>query len=154
MKFVFILLVILSSQSIFANSYGTYSVPVSPELEPFATFDLLDAEVVVTATHVKLSYSLPAELVGVGHERIVLNGKRRPDGTLKLKGPLGTARCHSAGSDAECVVEYEDMVIDLAGAETAINARTIDPLERMARLSVAKIFSSEPVGIVKLDLEI
>lgn len=142
----------LVAQSVYASDYGSYTVPVPTELAPYATFSLPDAKLERNATHVTLSYKLPAELVGADHEAITLKGKIRPGRALLLTGKYGDASCLSTNGKTECVVEYDDLEQDMTSAEAAIAVRTQDLAERAARLEVAKLFGSEPVGIVEIKL--
>lgn len=150
MKIVLALLVLTQTASVFAASYANYTVPVSAELAPYASFVLNSATVIEDQAGVVVSYDLPAELVGTGHPPIVLGGKKRPGQVLLLEGEFGEASCFSRHAKLECIVKYEDLEIDLAGVENILNQRIADPHERELRLQVAKIFGGEPVGIVDI----
>jgi hypothetical protein len=150
MKKILALTLLSLSLPVLADAYGTYTVPVPAELAPFATFMLNDSQVTQDSTGVVVSYDLPAELVGPNHPTIVLGGKHRQGGIMILEGEYGEASCFSRNAKLECIVQYEDLEIDLAGVENILNQRIADPHERELRLQVAKIFGGEPVGIVEI----
>ena len=151
MKNIFALALLSLSLPVLADAYGTYTVPVPPELAPFAQFVLNDSQITSDNTGVVVSYDLPIELVGPNHPTIVLGGKQRPGGIMILQGEYGDASCFTRAEKVECIVQYEDLEIDLAGVERILAARNIGPHERELRLQVAKIFSGEPVGIVEIS---
>lgn len=134
----------------FAASYSQYSVPVPAELAPYATFVLNSSTITEDATGIVMSYDLPVELVGPNHPTIVLGGKHRQGGIMILQGEFGEASCFSRAEKVECIVQYEDLEIDLAGVERILAARNISSHERELRLQVAKIFGGEPVGVFEI----
>ena len=152
MKRILALTLLSLSLPVLANGYGAYTVPVPPELAPYATFMLNDSNVMSDSTGVVVSYDLPAELVGPNHPTIILSGKQRQGGIMILEGKYGEASCFTRAEKVECIVQYDDLEIDLAGVESILNQRIADPHERELRLQVAKIFSGEPVGIVEINL--
>lgn len=138
------------SFSAMAASYSQYSVPVPEELVPYATFVLNSSTVVEDANVITVSYDLPAELVGANHPPIVLAGKKIPGNVLLLEGEFGEAACFNRNAKLECIVEYDDLEVDIAGVERILTHRVTDPQERELRLQVAKIFGGEPVGIFEI----
>lgn len=134
----------------FVHASATYTVPVPAELTGFAKFDLNDAVLSTVGSKITLSYSLPKELVGDNYGAIVLRGKKRSDSAFTLKGEFGDATCLANAQKTECIVDYDDLVIDRIGAVVAINARTENLRERALLIEVARIFESEPVGVIEL----
>lgn len=151
MKNIFALTLLALSLPALADAYGTYTVPVPAQLAPYATFMLNDSQVTRDNTGVVVSYDLPVELVGPNHPTIILGGKNRQGGIMLLEGEYGEASCFTRVDKIECIVQYEDLEIDIAGVERILAARNISPHERELRLQVAKIFSGEPVGIVEIQ---
>lgn len=150
MKKIFALSFFISLPT-FAAAYGTYTVPVPPQLAPYATFVMNDSQITRDNTGVVMTYDLPVELVGPNHPTIVLGGKHREGGIMLLEGEFGEASCFTRAEKVECIVQYEDLEIDIAGVERILAARNISPHERELRLQVAKIFGGEPVGIVEIS---
>lgn len=146
-----ILFATLVSVTTGALAYTTYTVPVSDELAPYAKFVLNNSRVEQDAAGVVVSYDLPPELVGPNHPTIVLGGKKRPGNIMLLEGEFGEASCFNRADKVECIVEYDDLEIDMRGVEQVLRARSNDPLEIERRLQVARIFGGEPVGIVEIN---
>lgn len=150
MKNILALTLLSLSLPALAASYSQYSVPVPAELAPYATFVLNSSTVTEDATGVVVSYDLPVELVGPNHAQIILAGKKSPGNVLLLEGEFGEASCFNRNAKLECIVQYEDLEIDLAAVERILNQRVTDPHERELRLQVAKIFGGEPVGVFEI----
>jgi hypothetical protein len=149
MKFIFFTL--LFNCTAFAQSYGTYHVPVPAELSQFANFEVSDAEIQIANNKINLSYRLPTELVGPIENKVILSGRIRERRILKLRGPNSKATCINSETQLECKVSYPDLVIDSAAVEAHLRETILDPAELMGRLQVANSFSTEPVGIVTLN---
>lgn len=128
----------------------SYEVPVPSELTAFAQYEL-QGKITVNSNGLRvIEYSLPDVLTGSGYSPIILTEKRIVGDEILFKGELGKANCKEVDANFDCHVEYEDLLIDMAKVESAINQRFTDPLEISSRLEVAKIFSGEPVGILKI----
>lgn len=149
MKVLVSFTVLTLSLSSFATEFH-YMVPTIEELKPFANFKLQGSIVHSTDGLIKLNYNLPAELVGEEYQPMSFVGRRKNDGQIDLRGDLGKAKCIEINSILNCDVEYDDLNIDLAAVEKAINTRISEPQERLNKLEVAKFFSGEPVGILQV----
>jgi len=149
MKVLVSFITLIFASGAFATEFN-YMVPTSEELKPFATFKLQGSIIHATDGLIKLNYQLPAELVGENYQPMSFVGRRKNDGQIDLRGDLGKAKCIEINSILNCDVEYEDLDIDLAAVELAINNQSANPQQRLNQLEVAKLFSGEPVGILQV----
>lgn len=125
---------------------GVYSVPVAPELEPYASYPVDDITLCWTGTAVHLGYSLPALLVGK-KERVSFEGGWDPTSqTFALSSADGTATCTPSEPEWRCNEVFANIVVDLE--EVADEAAGLDPAEVAARLEVAAQFANDPIGIL------
>ncbi|MBY0516365.1 MAG: hypothetical protein K2P81_05625 [Bacteriovoracaceae bacterium] len=147
----FLILTLFLSCSAFAQSYGTYHVPVPAELNQFASFEVIDANIQIVNDKINVSYRLPTELVGPIENTVTLSGTIKQRKILKLRGPNSRATCVNTETQLECKVTYPDLIIDNASVEEYLKQTIQDPAELKARLEVATTFSTEPVGIVTLN---
>jgi hypothetical protein len=126
-------------------SGGVYSVPVPPELEPYASYPVDDITLCWTGSAVQLGYSLPALLVGK-KQRVSFTGSYdEPSGDFVLASDDGTATCTPADVWS-CAEIFTGIEVDLE--EVAEEVEDLDPVEAQARLEVAKRFEVDPIGLL------
>lgn len=125
---------------------GEYLVPVPEELREFANFSVeptLDND----RSPRSIRFALPAELIG---EATTIELRRQRDGSFS--GPKADARCTRDEFDFSCETRFKNLDIDLDKAATAIATKFDDPREIDGRIQVARIFSTEPLGILSYRL--
>jgi hypothetical protein len=124
---------------------GVYSVPVSAELEKFASYEVKDTVIDNEAAPSRLRFGLPLALTGVENKIELF---RQTDGTWK--GNNGDSVCSRTNNTLSCKTKFKDLVIDAKAVE-AVNA-SLFAKEFAGRMAVARAFSTEPVGILSYDL--
>lgn len=149
---LFLVLGMLHATSAPAHTmHGTYRVPVaSPELEPYATYEVeYEADYGDTAPG-DLRFWLPDVLTGDAH---VTYSMRAVDGEPgHFVGPQVEGNCAVIERNLGCQVRFRDLQIDPARVESAVRKRFTDPGEIAGRLAVALAFASEPIGILNYPL--
>lgn len=127
---------------------GTYTVPVVPELESFATFDVGDVRFRQRDGQLELSYELPALLVGE-RQRLSFRGSNAADaaGNVVLSGDSGTATCNTEQGLVRCDEVLPGVVLDADKLERELSA--FEPEERAARRAIAEQFSVDPIGVLR-----
>jgi hypothetical protein len=129
---------------------GTYSVPVSADLRPYATFPI-DVSYSKTETQLSIQYNLPETLTGVPNQTISLQGaipQASGNAPIALSGPQTTASCTSSGVSMTCHVAMQSVKTDFGRLQSVLQGLGTAPDEIDSRLEVAKEFSTGPVGIV------
>ena len=129
---------------------AVYSVPVPPELEPYASYPLEGVSLCRLDGGLELGYSLPALLLGKKTRVSFQGGLNAATGTYELSGADGTASCSIAEGQWICHEAFVGLVVDLA--EVAKETEGLDPVEAEARLKVAELFSIDPIGILDFSL--
>jgi hypothetical protein len=134
---------------------GEYSVPVSPELEPFSRYPVDDFCWGKEGESVMLEYSLPRELTGAP-VAVVLKGQDNGQDKFLLEGPLGKAECTREGSaelrNVKCMVRYQNLQMNFGQAARLLVEKFSEPSELMARMKVTILFQGEPEGIIAFPL--
>jgi hypothetical protein len=128
---------------------GTYVVPIEPELEAFARFDVPSVRFDVNGAELTLRYDLPELLLGEAR-RIAFRGVAGADGRYLLEGDEGTASCRPEASSWVC-----DEVLQSLQLDTDKLARLLAGLpdaEARARRSVADRFIVDPIGVLHVPL--
>ncbi len=136
---------------------ATYEVPVPESLSAAATFTLENLNWKLTDDgSVRLAYNLPKDLVGktisVELEGTLSSDSSDPQ-TAELSGSAGTASCTLSATAVTCHEQLSGLApidSDLAVVEKLASSNFSGPSEQ--RVSVAQLFSSEPIGIVYIDL--
>ncbi|MFT3775986.1 MAG: hypothetical protein QM820_62375 [Minicystis sp.] len=137
-----------------AQAYrGTYEVPVTPDLASAATYDVAEVEWTVANGTAKLDYALPLGLVGKS-VRVEFTGPVGASAaTAQLSGVAGTAACTFTGTAISCLENMAGLLPmepDLAVIEQLAKTEYAGPAAD--RITVAKQFASDPIGIVHFDL--
>lgn len=130
---------------------GSYRVPVSTELEPYASFDLNDIEFCMESGAVRLDYDLPELLVGRSEKVRMSGAYTRSAASLDLDSGLGTASCRVADGLWLCRETLHGVSVDASKLDERFAG--LPPEEARARNQVAEIFSSDPIGIVSFAAE-
>lgn len=133
---------------------ATYEVPVPESLSAAATFtfDSLNWKLKNDGS-VRLAYNLPKDLVGKTLS-VELEGALSSDAqTAELSGSAGTASCTLSATTVTCHEQLSGLApidSDFAVVEKLASSDFAGPSAQ--RVSVAQLFSSEPIGIVYIDL--
>jgi len=128
------------------NLDGTYTVPVTPELEPYASFDVSSIQFCDHGGSTSLSYDLPALLVG-DSTHIAFSGvfdAKAP--TLELSGDRGSASCSETGATWSCRETLTGIEIDADKLRERLASRPA--AEAQARTDVSDVFSQDPIGVL------
>ena len=133
-----------------AAPMGYYTVPVTPDLRPYAHFDLSCAKLTTTPSGYHLEYDLPPELVDAASQHVVLDEVSREPGFVVMQGLEGRAHCLDASDHFSCLVSYLTMKIDQTAVQAYIDHRYTEPTERATRAIVARTFGGEPAGIIEV----
>lgn len=128
---------------------GSYSVPVSADLQPYATFPI-SVDYQKTPGHLALQYVLPEELTGVPGQTISLEGDApaTPGAPVVLKGPQGSASCSTSDVSLTCSVKMHDLQTNPSDIASLIQKESTSSVEMNSRAAVANRFLKEPIGIV------
>jgi hypothetical protein len=124
---------------------GRYSVPVAPELEGYATFDVPAIRIRQHGSEIEIAYTLPALLVG-GDEELSFRGSGSADanGVYQLSGDRGQARCQWLEAAFVCDEALRGVEIDRN--ELQREYADLPAAESDARWSIATQFSDDPIG--------
>ncbi|MCA9645831.1 MAG: hypothetical protein H6718_21050 [Polyangiaceae bacterium] len=126
---------------------GSYSVPVSANLEAYAAYPVGDISICRTETTIELGYSLPALLVGK-KTRVDFSGGVDPSATQHvLSGKDGTATCNRIGKAWSCLEHFMGIEVDLQ--RVADEAAALSPAEAQGRIDVATVFQGDPIGVLE-----
>lgn len=133
---------------------GVYTVPVTePSLEPFASqpvvLDWREAN-----EEFRMDYDFPTDLTGVS-QRVSLEGGLTREGTIELAGDLGSATCTPDASRTTfvCTERLPQMAFDLQRLQRDFERRGLPSSEIARRLEVARVFQSDPIGILEFAVE-
>lgn len=131
---------------------GTYQVPAPPNLAAAALYPVEGIKWSVAGQSAVLDYDLPKELVG-STLRVTFAGSVDAAGSAQLTGEVGTADCTVSAAEVVC----HEVMRGLLPLEP-----DVDAVERLAaktyagaeqdRVDVARLFSTDPIGIVTIDL--
>jgi len=144
-----------------------YSVPVSPELAEFASFDLAHVGFSETAEGLSLFYNLPPEVIGPEASGITLDSIGAADGSLfrSMKATqdinghpikVATAGCSKHPLNEKkfhCMIVYDNLFIDQDKVTAFVASNYNDSIGQTKRLQVAAAFANEPSGILTVELE-
>jgi hypothetical protein len=125
-----------------------YSVPVSKDLEKFATFEVASPEISDNGNAIKVVYHLPAELVGPDFKGIEMQMENYHEDKFKLSSPQGKANCVRSDVNTQCALRMKNLGADFSAAKTFILSKNIPNLEKQGQLKVLRAFSGDPVGIL------
>lgn len=124
---------------------GQYVVPVAPELEGYATFDVPTIRIRQHNSEIEIAYTLPALLVG-GDQELSFRGPDSADanGVYQLSGDSGQARCQWLETAFSCDEALSGVEIDRDKLEREY--AKLPAAESDARWSIANQFSDDPIG--------
>jgi hypothetical protein len=132
---------------------STYRVPTTAELQAAALFPVDHADWIIANGVVTLDYKLPVGLVG-GLVDVTLTGAITPGATtVELAGAQGIGHCVATATTIKCREEFANLgqlPISMAVVEQTAALEYAGPAAD--RVDVATVFSSDPIGIVELDL--
>jgi hypothetical protein len=128
---------------------GTYFVPVPPELEPYALFELDSVRVEARGDELGLHYDLPELLLGEPRG-LSFRGGAAADGEYRLEGDDGVATCRPSAGRWRCEEALNGIELD-AGKIDRLLERMPDA-EARARRGVADRFSIDPIGVLEVEL--
>lgn len=147
---IFLSWISLSSAETPRPPLATYQVPVPEYLASFSTYDLPNFQVEKIRGILKLSYPLPSALVGEYPTKTEIEGPYRARGPFTLQGKDTFAECSETPDWLECRVVYPGLMVHPRSVEQAVQEQFATPAERQARLRVARLFSGDPVGIIRI----
>lgn len=132
---------------------GNYTVPVSDEqLMPFSTSEMEEIELNVYA----LSFALPSTLTG--GKGFKVRFERSLENPNLFNSAFGSAYCLEKQQDQiECQVDYNRVYAQylnnlLPETEDFLGKMNLSEKELGARLDIARSFSGDPIGILKINL--
>jgi hypothetical protein len=150
---IFFLLTLLASPS--AHALGIYLVPGDGTSAP-DSYSLPDGVLVYGPEGSKLTFSLPAELVGPGRMQFSLSPQAGPGLFTFFADDDMTASCTISTESATCLLKYGENYggsIDPVIVENYLRTRFgSDPTELSRRLEKAKTFARDPEGVVIVPL--
>ncbi|MFZ5892770.1 MAG: hypothetical protein ACOY0T_17050 [Myxococcota bacterium] len=140
-----------SDETITLNA--SYRVPVSEELEPWATYPLRRVACTFGEDSVRLRYGFPRWLNGIATP-VILTG-RYSEGVSSFDvdaGELGSGSCTQTGTHFECREILPGLSVDRLRAEDEMVSAGLLQEEIEQRLRVTDAFKSDPIGILIFDL--
>jgi hypothetical protein len=125
---------------------GTYSVPVSAELAPYASYPVGSINFCWNADLVTLGYKLPALVLGKA-EHVAFVGPWNPStARFELSGEDGTGICERAGTTWTCTEEFVSIGVDLTELSKELEGLPAEQVN--GRLEVSKLFGQDPIGVL------
>lgn len=135
-----------------ARPVATYRVPVPKELAPYASFEIPYDSLQSSNGKLRLSYSLPAALVGETEDYEFEGQVDRSEPDFQLKGPKGEMSCARDSGGATCQVTHHNVHVDLAKVEAALDASNLTPEQKAGHLKVSQLvarFGGDLVGVLE-----
>ena len=142
-----ILFLCLSSLSAFASEPAFYSVPVSPNLEEFAIFEIEAPQIVKEGTNIQITYKMPEELVGEKFPLVTMVGTIARKDSFVLLGENVKAECVVVSEQTNCRMEFSDLELNKQDIAKVIREKSKNIKEERIRRKIAKVFSGDPVGV-------
>ncbi len=132
---------------------GSYSVPVAPDLAPYATFDVVGKMVNSRPTARVFSYNLPEDLVGGKPVEILLRETGSDKGLALFEGKIANAACID-GNDGNdkllmCFAMYHSLGVDPAITTQFLQNKYTGAEGVNARINVAVGFIETPGGVIR-----
>lgn len=135
-----------------ARANGIYEVPVSAELSPSASYATTDIRWTVLDGEARLSYDLPASLVGHAINVDFRGPFDASAGKGTLTGSAGTADCTVVGTSVVCNETMRGLrPIEVDRDAVAASARA-DAASIADRIAIADQFAADPIGIIRFSL--
>lgn len=147
----------LFAQSGFAqevlNLNAKYAVPVSESLQPLATFDIEQYQIITNEKGVRyMSYSLPEDLTAGEQIDIVMPLIAETDtGHKTFQNEQGLAECSGKWIALSCDIKFqnldfsEDKVVPFLLLKYGYNKETKN------RIAISRKFMNDPIGTVKTN---
>jgi hypothetical protein len=126
---------------------ATYSVPVPPQLEAYATFELGDLRFAERGDEWALDYSLPQLLVG-GTRKVSFRGVASSTGAYELSGDAGSMTCVEQADVLLCDGVLTAIELDRDELERAF--AQLPAAESQARWDIANRFADDPIGVLRV----
>jgi hypothetical protein len=126
---------------------GTYHVPVPPELEAYADFELEAVRLELRGSELVLQYDLPALLLGEA-QGVSFRGAAASDGSYTLQGDSGTATCRASDASWTCDEVLQGIELDSDKMDRELASMSAE--EAIGRRSVAARFASDPIGVLHI----
>lgn len=147
---ILISLLLISIQSHANLTTGTYEVPVeNSEIKAASLFKLSKVSIHQNGDHLNLKYTMPTELTGTKNI-IELDGINK-DGPTSVFYKNNQFDCLSNETYLTCKVQYQDLDINQALAEKNLFQK-FQGNNLQDRMTVQKIFSTDPIGVIKIKL--
>jgi len=128
---------------------GTYFVPVSPELEPYALFELESVRLEARGAELGLQYDLPELLLGEARG-VSFRGGATAGGEYRLEGDDGVATCRPSAGRWRCEEALSGIELDANKIDRLLEH--MPDAEARARREVADRFSTDPIGVLEVEL--
>jgi uncharacterized membrane protein YgcG len=134
---------------------GRYVVPTSSDLAAAASFAVSEVDWLVTGGAVTVEYALPVGLVG-GTLRVSLGGSLPASASMAaLSGVAGTGTCTATFSTivtcSEALSDLGPLPISMDVVRQSASSGYAGPVAD--RVAVANVFSSDPIGVLEIDLD-
>ncbi len=134
-----------------SNADFSYKVPTTPSLQPYANFNLKNAQLSTNTGDTSLEFDMPTELTGSDPEDIqhVVLHQTGVDtgGAVAMQGYLGSATCAGGvlAAPTSCMIRYEKKPYSLSALGDLVGRDHF-----FQRASVLQTFSNDPIGIVTI----
>lgn len=132
---------------------GSYSVPVAPDLAPYATFDVVGKMISARETARVFSYNLPEDLVGAKKTEIILQEAGEAQGLAVFQGKIANAACingnDGTGKLLMCFVMYHSLGVDPVKTTQFLQGKYTGAEGLNARIDVAVGFIETPGGVIR-----
>jgi hypothetical protein len=127
---------------------GLYFVPTPAELASYAVFPVGEVWLMQSGEQVEITYKLPSLLVGV-EQRVSFRGRANA-GVLALAGDDGQSHCFEINGLWMCHEAFDQVYTDLDQLAELLQGRP--QFEIDARMEVARIFSTDPIGTILFEI--
>lgn len=147
---------LLASQILMAdevlNLNATYQVPVpSEKLAHLATFEITNYQIITNNKGVRyMSYTLPEDLTGE-QMAIIMPLVSEADSKKLFESEQGTADCTGKWIALECSVRFQNLEIKQSNVIPHLFLKYGYNQETKNRITVSRIFSNDPIGLVKTN---
>ena len=125
---------------------GFYEVPTSEEFKHIARLPVKFKSDNYEELKTKIEFPLPQELTGVPQTVLMEKGEGN-----SWSGPLVNGECETQGRFFICHMKFQNLNFSLDDAEAYITSK-YPKAEIKNRLSLAREFSGEPIGILTYKL--
>lgn len=132
---------------------GTYSVPTDKDLSPFSIRKLPFVKWIRNNNSVQAIYTLPEELAEGTTQKFTMTGQiQKNNPFVKMVGDGVQGQCLiSEETKFVCLVSFDKKKVKFQNDLAYFKERFKDLVEAQKSYEVAKVFSSEPIGILKIQ---